>query len=311
MPRWSRREEAEDRIERIERTDRSERTDDRFDRGEDRPRSRWEQREKPKPESRDGSLQPLPRPGYDEDKRLQKLNDDPRYHPGAELGKAQKAAMGIKGLHGRNTASFDPRSTLVRPAMRIIYGRKGHELGSTTKPDDVVVVPELICELGDHSVASRVIAELKKSAAELDPKTLPSIGSLTARMCQYFQVDHKDALVRVRWHQAANSPALELQSTGFSRKDRTNRRGCMLHLSLGVSCELAFKRLRTGEVVYFPQCNGTLTLLGCDIDTKWYAGESKVPEGMNVLISVWGTSSKAEEDHLAETVSIATKARSF
>ena len=85
----------------------------------------------------------------------------------------------------------------------------------------------------------------------------------------------------------------------------------MLHLSLGVSCELAFKRLRTGEVVYFPQCNGTLTLLGCDIDTKWYAGESKVPEGMNVLISVWGTSSKAEEDHLAETVSIATKARSF
>ena len=142
-------------------------------------RNRWEREQEDRRDSeRDSrdSLQPLPRPGFDKDKRLAQLSDDPRYHPGAELGKAQKAAMGIKGLHGRNTASFDPRSTLVRPAMRIVYGRKGHELGANTKPDDVVVVPELICDAGDQSVAKRVLAELKKSE-ELDPKEIPAVKS--------------------------------------------------------------------------------------------------------------------------------------
>ena len=255
--------------------------------------------------SRD-SLQPLPRPGYDKDRRLAQMNDDPRYHAGAELGKAQKAAMGIKGLHGRNTASFDPRSTLVRPAMRVVYGRKGHELGASTKPDDVIVVPELMCDASDQSVAVQLLAELKKSK-ELDPKAIPAINNLTSRMCQYFQVDHKDALVQIRWHQSSSSPAIELRSAGFGKKsDRRDQ--VMLHMSLGATCELAFRRARTGEVVYFPQENGTLMLLGCDVDTKWHAGESKVPSGMNILVSLWGRSRKAvEEEHLASTVAAATK----
>ena len=247
----------------------------------------------------------MPRPGFDKDKRLAQLSDDPRYHPGAELGKAQKAAMGIKGLHGRNTASFDPRSTLVRPAMRIVYGRKGHELGANTKPDDVVVVPELICDAGDQSVAKRVLAELKKSE-ELDPKEIPAVKSLTARMCQYFQVKHEDALVQIRWHPSGGGPAMELRSTGFGNKNARDQ--VMLHLSLGATCELAFRRSRTGEVLYFPQENGTLMLLGCDVDTKWHAGESKVPGGMNILVSLWGRSRKAvEEEQLASSVSAATK----
>ena len=242
--------------------------------------------------------EPLPRPGFDEDMRLEHKNDDPRYHPGAELGKAQKAAMGIKGLHGRNTESFDPRSTLVRPAMRVVYGRKGHDFGSSTKPDDVVVVPELICSTSDDSVARRVIAELKPGE---ELKDIASIKSLTMRMCQYFDVDHADALVRVRWQSSPNSPVFELSSVGFSRK-ALGPSGCTLHLSLGTN-ELAFKRSRTGEVVYFPQENGTVTLLGRDIDTKWAAGERT----LGILISVLGSSRRAEEDQLADSVSAATK----
>lgn len=261
--------------------------------------NRWE-RESQRFASRErlsDGLEPLPRPGFDADKRLEQMNDDPRYHPGAELGKAQKAAMGIKGLHGRNTASFDPRSTLVRPAMRVVYGRKGHDFGNSTKPDDVVVVPELICSTWDDSVARRVIAELKPGE---EPKDIASIKSLTMRMCQYFDVDQADALVRVRWQSSPSGPIFELSSKGFS--SALGRSGCTLHLSLGGS-ELAFKRCRTGEVVYFQQENGTVTLLGRDIDTKWAAGERK----LGILISVRGSSGRAEEDQLAETVSSATK----
>lgn len=43
--------------------------------------------------------------------------DDPRILNPEDKGKAQK-----KRGAGRNTESFDPKSTLVRPEMRIIVG---------------------------------------------------------------------------------------------------------------------------------------------------------------------------------------------
>ena len=168
------------------------------------PRNRWnqerERRETFSASSRDSSLQPLPRPGHDQDRRLDQLQDDPRYFPGAELGKAQKAALGIKGLQGRNTASFDPRSTLVRPAMRVIYGRKGHDFGAATKPDDVVVVPELLCDASDLGVLAQVLRGLAKMGPKaFDPLEVPEVQSLTGRMCRYFQVDQSQASVKLLW----------------------------------------------------------------------------------------------------------------
>ncbi|CAK9109144.1 unnamed protein product [Durusdinium trenchii] len=242
----------------------------------------------------------------DEDHRFDPLKDDPRERPGAQLGRAQKAAIGAdlggssgssgSSLAGRNTASFDPRSTLVRPAMRVIYGRNGREFGVTTRPDDIVVVPEFMGDL-DDSLASCLIAELKTSDAE-DPKSIPSIRTLTARMCEYFQVDQRTVQVRVRWHETGTSPASQLQSASFGPSN--SRKACLLHLSLGGTAEHAFKRVGTGEVVYFPQGNNTLMLLGCDIVKKWSSGESKAPEDLNVLVSLWGSSKKALEDRLPE-----------
>ena len=49
-----------------------------------------------------------------------------------------------------------------------------------------------------------------------------------------------------------------------------------------------------------PQGNNTLMLLGCDIVKKWSSGESKAPEDLNVLVSLWGSSKKALEDRLPE-----------
>ncbi|CAJ1429326.1 unnamed protein product, partial [Effrenium voratum] len=269
------------------------------------PRNRWnqerERRETFSASSRDSSLQPLPRPGHDQDRRLDQLQDDPRYFPGAELGKAQKAALGIKGLQGRNTASFDPRSTLVRPAMRVIYGRKGHDFGAATKPDDVVVVPELLCDASDLGVLAQVLGLAKMGPKAFDPLEVPEVQSLTGRMCQYFQVDQSQASVKLLWQDGSSN---ECKSRGFGTA--VGRRHRLLTLALGNGCELGFRRRRTGEVVYFPQANGTLTLLGCDVKAKWQMGEAKVPQG--VLLYVWGPSSRAEEEEvLAETVAAATK----
>jgi hypothetical protein len=74
------------------------------------------------------------------DPNLPQIKDDPRLLNPEEKGKAQK-----KRGAGRNTESFDPKSTFVRPAMRIIVGPNKPVLGRTITHDDVIIVPEFFC----------------------------------------------------------------------------------------------------------------------------------------------------------------------
>jgi hypothetical protein len=76
-----------------------------------------------------------------------RILDDPR--KSGPLGKAQKAALGIGGQTGRNTESFDPASTLVRPQMRIIVGPSRATYGKPIKHDDVIILPEFFCKEDD------------------------------------------------------------------------------------------------------------------------------------------------------------------
>ena len=78
------------------------------------------------------------------DPNLPKLIDDPRILNNSEKGKAQKQ----RGT-GRNTESFDPNSTIIRPSMRIIIGPKKQKYKKPTKHDDVIIVPEFFCEESD------------------------------------------------------------------------------------------------------------------------------------------------------------------
>ena len=72
------------------------------------------------------------------DENLRELNDDPRVDRNGV--KFQKVGGG-----GRNTESFDPESTLVRPEMRIIVGPNRPTIDRKIKHDDVIVVPEFFC----------------------------------------------------------------------------------------------------------------------------------------------------------------------
>lgn len=75
------------------------------------------------------------------DPLLPQIKDDPRELNPEEQGKAQKHAGA-----GRNTESFDPASTFVRPAMRIIIGPNRPVLNQQIKHDDVIIVPDFFCK---------------------------------------------------------------------------------------------------------------------------------------------------------------------
>jgi hypothetical protein len=62
---------------------------------------------------------------------------------------------------GRNTESFDPKSTLVRPDMRIIVGPNRPVLEKKIKHDDVIVVPEFFCSEDNWDLYYQLIEEMR------------------------------------------------------------------------------------------------------------------------------------------------------
>lgn len=244
-----------------------------------------------------GNLEPLPRPGFDNDERLQTLEDDPRYFAGAELGKAQKAAMGISGLTGRNTASFDPKSTLVRPAMRMYYGAPGKRYKKEINLDDVIVVPNFLCEETSFDAYEHVAKELTalQATSQQDMSEAEYLQGVIAKMCKYFKIEEDGRAVRVTWYRG-DSDEITLESGRF--RDRMSRgHNCMVVLALGDERELAFKRTKTEELLFFPQSNGALSFFGRDVCLRWQHGMNMSPQGGtrrgHISISILGAAANA------------------
>jgi hypothetical protein len=221
------------------------------------------------------NLAPPPRPGVDDDDRLQKLEDDPRYFPGAELGKAQKAALGIQGLTGRNTASFDPLSTLVRPAMRIYYGEPRKRYKKDVQSDDVVIVPNFFCEEASFDAYDRLIEELGSLRAQghSDSSELTYVQHVVSKVCKYLAIEEESRAVRIVWHERKSEGNPFTYESGKKFKSRMSKgHRCMATLAFGSVRDLAFRRTRTDELLFFPQCNGALTCFGRDACLRWQCG---------------------------------------
>ena len=91
------------------------------------------------------------------DPALPQVKDDPRMFENPEdKGKAQKQ----RGA-GRNTESFDPKSTLVRPSMRIMIGPNQPRIDRKIKHDDVIIVPEFFCKNDDWAIYYKLIDEMR------------------------------------------------------------------------------------------------------------------------------------------------------
>ena len=252
-----------------------------------------------------GLLKPLPRPALDSDSRFQQLDDDPRYHKGAELGKAQKAALGIEGLTGRNTASFNPGSTLVRPAMRISYGPPTELYHLTFKSDDVVLVPELVCKEDDMTSYERLVKELACLQASdawdrAGLESIPSALHIVRKVCAYLQIDSWTAATRLAWRTAKGD--LLTKDMGGDCSFFPGTQSCLAIAFLGYPQELAYIRPVTNESLLFPQANGAAIFLGRDASRRWWHGRNVHPEHRKdakrgyISVAVLGRSPRVEDE---------------
>jgi len=137
----SRERESDFRSREFDHRDRERFDDRRYDSSRDRDRDRGDRDRNPYPRHQDNRdrdrsrnlpLVPAPAKAQPVDENLAPIQDDPRIVDGRKMAKTRGG--------GRNTESFDPKSTLVRPDMRILVGPNRPVYGKKLKHDDVVVV---------------------------------------------------------------------------------------------------------------------------------------------------------------------------
>lgn len=152
-----------------------------------------------------------------QDENLENRADDPRVN---ERGnKVQK-----KGGGGRNTESFDPASTLVRPDMRVLVGPNREVLGKPLKHDDVLVVPEFFCAEDDWSIYYELVREMRD--AQENPSANPNsqwiswhegahlisknpngssrYQAIQDKIATYFGIEKKSVGTRFNWYRDAS-----------------------------------------------------------------------------------------------------------
>ena len=150
------------------------------------------------------------------DARLGNINDDPR---GSDPTKRITKKASSRG-NGRNTESFDPASTLVRPDLRVHVGSsRSSKFNRPLKHDDVVIVPELFGAEDDWSLYYKLVDEMRQIQAKgqskgsewiswhegahlisKNPTDSPTFNMIIDRLCEYFNIRKQSIGTRFNWY---------------------------------------------------------------------------------------------------------------
>lgn len=249
-------------------------------------------------------LTPPPRPGFDDDSRMVLLDDDPRYFLGAEVGKAQRAALNGSREGGTNTFSFDPASTLVRPALRVAQGAQSDFYRGRATQDDAIVVNGFFCAEEDTRIYTSLVDEVSEAMERgFDMLKSPMYGHVVAQMCNYFSIDEAECNACLTFHATCGQP-VRFASPNF---DVERFHKPVVTATFGPASEMEFRQPLSTDAVRLSCVNGQLLFCGRDADRRWlHEVVSTVPEGQTGTISVrvLGSSQVVEEDEHGNVVPV-------
>eukprot|EP00035_Acanthoeca_spectabilis_P019196 m.416627 g.416627 ORF g.416627 m.416627 type:complete len:419 (-) comp16830_c1_seq28:59-1315(-) len=291
------------------------RGDDRYEewerRQQDRGARRADGRDRPHSDYRDGGARQLELADPPTDADLRAVNDDPR------SGRAFRQTT--HGRKGRNTESFDPRSTFVRPDFRVRIGPNVPRYNKPLKHDDVVVVPEFFCAEDDWSLYYRLVEEMRAAQSDRKdksewipwhegchliskgPEHSPTFKELLRRAADYFGIEMKSVGTRFNWYRDDKDWKPFHHDSAAFNPGRARNQNITVGISLGGERELAFIHAATGVRAYFPQSNGMMFSFGRDTNIKWKHGINAVPESEytgkgRISIILWGKAKDAIEE---------------
>ncbi len=240
------------------------------------------------------------------DENLRLLNDDPRVD-------AEKGLKKVKNpdFKGRNSESFDPRSTLVRPDLRVIVGPKRDELNKPLKHDDVLIVPEFFSSEDDWKLYYDLVEEMRELQAKNEkgsewiswhenshlivknPQGSKTFKMIQDKIAKYFGIKQESIGTRFNWYRTSDDwKPFHHDSAAFNASRAANQ-NITVGVSFGATRELAFLNAHNGTKAYFPQTNGMLFSFGRDVNINWKHGINALPESEQdgkgrISIILWG-----------------------
>lgn len=257
-------------------------------------------------------LAPAPAKPQPVDENLAPIEDDPRIVDGRKMAKTRGG--------GRNTESFDPRSTLIRPDMRIIVGPNKPVYGKALKHDDVVIVPEFLCKEEDWELYYTLVEEMRAAQAEAgikgaewiswaegshliskNPNGSKTYGLIQEKIAAYFEIERKSVGTRFNWYRDSTDWKPFHHDSAAFNPSRARNQNITVGISLGASRELAFLHAKTGERLYFPQTNGMLFSFGRDVNIHYKHGINALAEEEQdgkgrISIILWGLAPHCTEE---------------
>ena len=222
-----------------------------------------------------------------------------------------------KNGNGRNTESFDPASTLVRPDVRVWVGSKDKKtFDKPLKHDDVVIVPELFGDEDDWEIYYKLVEEMNALQKEnvkgseyiswhegahlivKNPKGSPTFEKVIDRLCEYFNIQKKSAGTRFNWYRDSSDWKPFHHDSAAYNPQRAKTQNITVGVSFGAMRELAFLRATPQEngdkvKMYFPQTNNGVFSFGRDVNILFKHGINALPEEEQdgkgrISIILWG-----------------------
>lgn len=214
-------------------------------------------------------------------------------------------------IRGKNTDSFDPASTFVRPAMRVIAGPPGQKYTRSLKHDDVIIIPEFFCRADDWSIYNQLVEEIRQQQEQgthsaewipwhagchmitKNPTGSSTFNSVVERVSLYFDLEPESIATRLNWYQDSRDWKPFHHDSAAFNPTRAETQNITVGVSFGAERELAFLHVDHRSLVYFPQGNGMLFSFGRDVNIRWKHGINALPvseqkqEG-RISIIVWG-----------------------
>lgn len=194
------------------------------------------------------------------DPLLPVVNDDPRSE--------DKTRIRTKG-GGRNSVSFDPKSTLVRPEMRVIVGPKREVLNKPLKHDDVVVVPDFFCEEDNWEIYYKLVEEIREinnvsdadwvswhEGAHLIAKNYessPTFKMVQEKISKYFGIENRSVGTRLNWYRDSSDWKPFHHDSAAYNAQRAKNQNITVGVSFGAARELSFLHAESDHRIYFPQ----------------------------------------------------------
>jgi hypothetical protein len=210
----------------------------------------------------------------------------------------------------RNTTCFTPN--FDTPDMRVVLCTDKKKLNVQISPNDVLLVPNLLCERNDFYLYNKLFEEIyKTNTPENDrfmswhegchfiindkkinlEKDLPTFKYIINSIEKYFNL--KTNAVRFNYYKDSSDWKAYHHDAAHFRPELSNKQNITIGISLGACRDASFENVKNNSVISFPQFNGDIYCFCSQVNSDWKHGILKLPESKQhnngrISIILWG-----------------------